>query len=354
MSETGNPYRGLPDSQFWRRAVSGIERHRLDPVVNPKFTISRTARIATAGSCFAQHISRKLMSVGFNYFVSEDAPELDAATRKARNYGTFTARFGDIYTTRQLLQLFLRAFGHFDPQEQAWQRPDGRFVDPYRPNVEPDGYNTPAAVRHWLGVHLTAVRQMFHQCDVFVFTMGLTEGWRSRIDGAVFPLAPGVVAGEFDAERHEFVNFGVHENEADMSEFLERLRKINPRAKVLLTVSPVPLIATYEPRHVLVSTTYSKSVLRVAAESMQRAYPWVDYFPSYEIITGSFNGGIYYQPDFREVTEAGVAHAMRCFTRNYLEEQQRTVAPKPVSIPLDTAPRPDLICDEEALDQIRG
>ena len=42
--------------------------------------------------------------------------------------------------------------------------------------------------------HLAMVRQMFEECDVFVFTLGLTEGWASSVDGAVYPLAPGTVA----------------------------------------------------------------------------------------------------------------------------------------------------------------
>ena len=56
------------------------------------------------------------------------------------------------------------------------------------------------------------------------------------------------------------------------------LKRLNPGVRVLLTVSPVPLIATYEPRHVLVSTTYSKSVLRVAAEQVMRRHDWVDFY----------------------------------------------------------------------------
>ena len=50
----------------------------------------------------------------------------------------------------------------------------------------------------------------------------------------------------------------------------------------------------------------SKSVLRVAAEQVAKAFEGVAYFPSYEIITGNFNRGQYYGPDLRDVTEAGV------------------------------------------------
>jgi hypothetical protein len=126
--------------------------------------------------------------------------------------------------------------------------------------------------------------------------------------------------------------------------------------RVLLTVSPVPLIATYEERHVLTATTYSKSVLRVAAETIVRETDWVDYFPSFEIITGSFNAGMYYQPDAREVTEAGVAHVMRCFSQHYLTGQQAGGSTS--GVPLQAAAQDEdageIVCDEEAIDQVRN
>ena len=61
-----------------------------------------------------------------------------------------------------------------------------------------------------------------------VFTLGLTEAWVSADDGAVFPAAPGTVAGEFDPARHRFVNFTVDEVVADLDGMIEALRAINP------------------------------------------------------------------------------------------------------------------------------
>jgi hypothetical protein len=347
-----HPYVELPAARFWRRSVAGVDRHTFDPVVAPRFRIGAQSAVATAGSCFAQHISRKLQSMGFNYLQGEPGEGLDAEARTAGQYGLFSARYGNLYTARQLLQLFQRAYGRFVPAEPAWQRPDGRWADPFRPSVEAQGFETPDAMLADRELHLAAVRRVFEHADLFVFTLGLTEGWRSRVDGAMFPLAPGVIAGEHDPTRHEFVNFGVHECEQDLAEFLVLLKSVNAGVKVLLTVSPVPLAATYEPRHVLVATTYSKSVLRVVAENCWRRFAWVDYFPSFEIITGSFNEGAYYEADHREVNALGVAHAMRCFVGNYLEGSA-TQAP-PVFVPPSTGDASSLVCDEEALDQVRN
>jgi hypothetical protein len=40
----------------------------------------------------------------------------------------------------------------------------------------------------------------------------------------------------------------------DLTEAFELLRTVNPRAKIVLTVSPVPLVATFTSRHVLQAT----------------------------------------------------------------------------------------------------
>jgi hypothetical protein len=137
-------------------------------------------------------------------------------------------------------------------------------------------------------------------------------------DGAVFPLCPGVLGGTFDKRRHEFVNLDVEDVVADVTAFVSELRAVNPEARVILTVSPVPLIATAEPRHVLVSTIASKSILRVACEKIVKGCKNVAYFPSYEIVTGGFGKTSYFAEDCRSVTEEGVAHVMRVFMRHHV------------------------------------
>lgn len=315
-----NPYASGQDYQFWRRAVSRSEAHLVDPVTHPKFTLTREDRIATAGSCFAQHISKRLGALGFNYFVPEAGEGLSEDARARGQYGVFSARYGNLYTVHQLNQLFREAMQGEHKHEIAWQRKDGRFVDPYRPSVAPEGYGSPEEVETAREEHLGHVRRVFTEADIFVFTLGLTEAWRSKADGAVFPLAPGVAGGAFDEARHEFHNFDIDETRKELGAFLDGLKGVNPGVRVLLTVSPVPLIATYEDRHVLVSTTYSKSVLRVAAQAACDGSDWVDYFPSYEIITGSPTAGMYYEEDSREVNSIGVAHAMRSFVGAYTGE----------------------------------
>jgi len=175
------------------------------------------------------------------------------------------------------------------------------------------------------------LRRMFRKLDVFVFTLGLTECWVSREDGAVFPICPGVEGGRFDDKRHAFCNETVDDVVGEMSAFLMHLARVNPDAQVILTVSPVPLAATARrDQHVLTATTYSKSVLRVAAEMLTNRFSHVHYFPSYEIITGSFSRGAYYAADLRNVLENGVSHVMGLFMKHVAGEAPEATAAESV------------------------
>lgn len=343
-----NPYWSFPSHQFWRRSVLAAGHDGVDPVVEAAFTLDANTRIGTAGSCFAQHIARRLAASGHNYIVTEAGENLDPAERSRRNYGVYSARYGNIYTARQLRQLFERAHGSFAPQDQAWRRPDGRYVDPFRPEIEPDGFESPDQVEAARAEHLAAVRKLFAGVDVLVFTFGLTEAWRSRADGTILPLCPMVVTDELDADAYEPVNFTHAEILSDLEAFIAQLRTVNPGVKVLLTVSPVPLIATFENRHVLVSTTASKAILRSAADEACRNDPAFSYFPSYEIVANPFFESSYFDPsDARSVKPEGVDHVMSVFLKHYSALGPAT---RPGSRSAELDEEQKVVCEEERLD----
>jgi len=349
-----HPYRGLPDSAYWRRAVAGAGA-MLDPVSAPFPTLAPTDRITTAGSCFAQHIARHLAASGYDFLVTEPAhPIIPPDIARRHQYGLFTARYGNVYTALQLLQLFDRAYGRFTPQDDVWDMPGGGFADPFRPSIEPDGFASIAELQSDRSHHLACVRKAFETLDVFIFTLGLTESWLSRADGAAFPLCPGVVAGTFDPDRYVFRNFRVADVTAHLRAFVTSLRRVNPTARIILTVSPVPLAATAMPNgHVLSATTYSKAVLRAAAQEIVEDVPECWYFPSYEIITGPQSGGRFFADDLRTVTEEGVAHVMATFLRHVGgSAAPAQPAPPAARDPFLTRMQDwvTVMCDEAALD----
>jgi hypothetical protein len=121
------------------------------------------------------------------------------------------------------------------------------------------------------------------------------------------------VAGTFDEARHALVNFSVAEMSADLGAFIEALRAIHPRVRIILSVSPVPLVATATHAHVLCANTYSKLALRVVADEASRRYPRVTYFPAYEIVTGLQAPPSFMGDDRRSVSPLAIQTVMFAF-----------------------------------------
>ena len=73
-----HPYSDLSDRAFWRSGVAEADPTALHDIHRPKFALDRDAAIATAGSCFAQHVGRALAGAGLNVLDVEPPPRLIA------------------------------------------------------------------------------------------------------------------------------------------------------------------------------------------------------------------------------------------------------------------------------------
>ena len=123
----------------------------------------------------------------------------------------------------------------------------------------------------------------FAKAGAFVFTFGLAEVWEDKETGGVFWR--GVPEEIFDADRHVFRLSSVEENAANIRQIIEHCRAMNRDAPVVLTLSPVPLMATFREVSCITADAVSKSVLRVALDQVVRdGREGVYYWPSYEVV----------------------------------------------------------------------
>lgn len=308
-----SPYQGLPASAFWRSAMRDPNDATIADLYRPKFDLSPQTRLMTAGSCFAQHMHRALTRAGWSVIQAEDMTDiLSSAMRQRYGYNTYSARYGNLYTARQLRQLIEDALSDAPRPALAWPKGAG-FVDALRPAVELDGLASPEDVQIARTEHLAALRDVLERADVIIFTLGLTECWIDRATGLALPTAPGTVAGAYDPDQVTFHNFSYLEVLADLQAARDLLRAHGLPARFLLTVSPVPLTATATGGHVGAASTYSKSVLRAVCGTLAETDPDFDYFPSYEIITTAAVGGPYFADNRRDPSAQGVEAVLAVF-----------------------------------------
>lgn len=348
-----NPYLNKSKKSYWRTAIAESSPFEIPEIYQAKWKISPQWNIATAGSCFAQHIHKNLRKRNFNVMEMEPAPILlPTDLHQKFGYSLYSARYGNIYTVEQLLQISKECTGLFVPQDISWER-DGKYYDALRPSVEPEGFFSKDELLIHRKHHLRQVRKMFEETDLLIFTLGLTEGWIHKESRTVYPIAPGAMAGEFNEEIYEFKNFTYTEIVNSFIEFLSILIELRPGKelpKIILTVSPVPLTATGTDEHILKANTYSKSVLRSVAGFLASTYDFIDYFPSYEIVTNPLARGMFYEANLRSVRAQGVALVMKTFFDEH--DGQTYIAPLELKHghPLNVSDSSNVYCDESNLD----
>lgn len=331
-----HPYRTLPDAAFWAKAVAA--RHPADWAgLAPPLDL--TGPIATLGSCFARHLGPALRARGCDWLECEPAPAFlidDRAAAEAFGFGLFSVRCGNIYTARQLRQLAEEACGERQPIEPVWRRSERRgerWVDALRPGVDPVGRASAAEVLAERALHLAAVRAMLATAAVVVVTLGQTEAWSDARDGTVYPSAPGTRGGTWDPARHHLLRQRYPDVAADVLAFRALLNRLNPAARLVLSVSPVPLAATATGGHVLTASMAAKATLRAVAGDLADDHPDIAYAPAWDLLASHPARAMMFNPDLRTINPAGVALVMGHVLGH---------APEPTE---DNA----AICDEDAL-----
>lgn len=346
------PYDELSSTKKWTTAANWAQfSEPIDPHEGEtsKIPLDKNIKIVSAGSCFAQRISQNLQQNNFNYLITEKAPNsLPISISKEYNYGVYTARFGNIYTPRQLLQLFERSFSEFNPLLKSWPTKDNTFIDPFRPRIQPDGFATEAELLLDKEIHLEKVREMFCDADVFIFTLGLTECWLDSRDGAILPACPGRGYGEYEPSIYKFHNMTHAEIFEDLLNLINKIRNINNEIRFIFTVSPVPLAATMTNNHIAVANTYSKSVLRGAAGELAAMYDFIDYFGSYEILNHSYRSHIYWDGDMRTPSTAGLSAVFKSFYNFFCKEEEGLILTEKIRDSNDQKFE-TIDCDEEEL-----
>ncbi len=351
-----NPYQGCVPQQFWRTAVAEAgESDLFGGIWSPKFPLGMGTSFVTAGSCFAQHISKWLIRNGYNWLDSEPAPgNLDASEREANGYGVFSFRTGNIYTAALLRQWIEQSLSGAPTVDEVFEE-NGRYFDPLRPLIAANGFDDKVQLLAARQHTLDCIRTTVSKADVFVFTLGLTEAWQST-EGYVYPICPGTAKGEFNPQMVRFVNYGYEDTIADLTAAFDAIGAVNPSVKFLLTVSPVPLTATASDQHVLPATTYSKSVLRSTAGYLASVRDDVDYFPSFELIASPPIKGRYYAANKRSVTPEGVDFVMRHFA-HALSASPETESVKSEQLPTTARSTPeeeDVLCEDALLEAWSG
>jgi hypothetical protein len=169
-------------------------------------------------------------------------------------------------------------------------------------------------------IHRREIMQMvtsrISQCRVVIITLGLVEVWRDNTANVfINRLIPGMLSSYPD--RYELHLTSFVENLLNLERIHGLLSQFGHQdVQIVVTVSPVPLQATFSGEDVVIANTHSKSLLRAVAQEWATSHENVHYFPSYEIVQNS-DRSLTWEEDMRHVKGEVVRHIMSLFLHNY-------------------------------------
>lgn len=252
----------------------------VEPFIGPQ------TNVVAFGSCFAANIGRYLTGLGFNV----------PTQREGRAY---VQRVSDgLVNVFAIAQQFEWAWENRVPSVELWH---GWKAEDY-------GYDEEVRL---------ATRQLFDEADVFILTLGLSEIWYDEPTGEVFWRA--VPEDKFDPERHKFRVATPQETLDKLRDICRLIRAHRPQARIVFTLSPVGLAATFRPIPAFSANSVSKAILRTAIDliySEARAHDAnLYYFPSYEMVLHGFRNA--FRTDLRHPHPHALEANMKAFERYF-------------------------------------
>lgn len=294
---------------------------KCNPRLTPRFTLPVGATVFTIGSCFARNMEMYLSKLGYKLpMLDFTVPKEEWASRPQGILNKYTpaAIFQELQWTAQILKRD-GVVREEDCRKFAYEV-DAGVVDNNLAGFVPVSRDRFLERRRAI---YDAFRHAF-DADCVTITLGLIECWFDEERQIYIQQAPVTSIGlRKQCERKvRFVRLDYDACLDFVQRSLALIRELNPRAKVLITVSPVPLEATFTDEDVITANLYSKSVLRAVAGKITESSGDVAYFPSYEKVMLTRNWSSY-ESDLRHVSDGAVADIVLELTRSYFPVSDR-------------------------------
>ncbi|MCC6948569.1 MAG: GSCFA domain-containing protein [Bradyrhizobiaceae bacterium] len=306
----------------WPTARRRIRSGLVMPEIAPSFRIKPGDEVFTMGSCFARniedHLARLGCKISTHAFVLPAHELRQGVSGSGRGLTLFTTPvFRQIIEWSERIMQRDRRVSAAECEPYAFCLPDGMVLDLGLSDVTPVSHERFVARRQELfDVYLRAF-----SADSVVLTPGLIEAWFDTKSNQYIHITPVLNGSPLDNSRFEFDVIGYQQCLDDLNAVIRAIRRHNPNARFIVTVSPVPLYTTFTGQDIIVANSQSKGTLVAACTEVCRQNEFVDYFPSYEAVTLSRRG--VWQKDRRHVTDRFVAKIVESVSRHYIEGRER-------------------------------
>lgn len=264
-------------SDFLGDLIPLIKNHIAINLKNHEKFINQNTRFFTMGSCFARSISLSLSQRGFHSNHLEISEYVNT---------TFANK----------------AFVDWMKAPEITNQVNSRFKE-----LIPTGWSEKNTL------------QLIKSSNVFIITLGVAPAFFDRETGEFQLPRPTTLNSRVLAEKYIFRTTTVEENVDNVMYLIDFVRSISPEIKIVITVSPVPILASFEFESCVQADCLSKSVMRLVAHEVvnNRGLQNIIYWPSFEVFRwGGSNASSFYSADDGaawHVSEAKVSSTVEAF-----------------------------------------
>lgn len=293
----------------WKSVVTRARDAAVLARSSDRVGITKQDDIFCVGSCFARNIERKLVERGYRVISHPNfAPP-----------GKPFAAIPHIYNIRSIVNEFRWGLtdGGPDPEE-AFVADEQGFL--YDPHATVDTFRGPADVVRARRAGIRSNMRGARTCRILIITLGLVEVWYDRKTETYINTTLPQFLIDREPERYVLRVLDYQACLDGLEEFWQLLKQHGrPDVEIFLSVSPVPLVATFTKDDVLVANTYSKATQMAAARDFASRHANVHYVPSFESVTNS-SRKLAWKGDLRHVTDEVVGRVTGMFLAQQLAD----------------------------------
>jgi hypothetical protein len=263
---------------------------KTDLVVTPSTPIHLHDSVATFGSCFADVIGNYLTTNKFNVLNNP---------------------FGTVYNPISIHRI-LQMIGRKEmPDEIDFVESQGTFFN-YQFHSSFYG-SSQEALKEKIYTQIKLAHECLKSCQVVILTYGTAFVYRRKDNQQIVANCHKMPSSLF---AKELISAEMIVNSA--LETIALLKELNPKVRVVTTVSPVR-----HTKDTLPLNSVSKSILRLCTHELQKS--GVDYFPAYEVMMDDLRDYRFYKSDRIHPTEEAESYIIEKFGEQYFDSTTKNL-----------------------------
>ncbi len=277
------------------------------PSFMPDLQLDHRESIACFGSCFAEHMAKRLQDAKFDCLLNP---------------------FGIQYNPISIAQSIDQILEDYSFCDRDLVKNESRWFSLLHHSTYSD--KKADALKNKLQKAASEAKQKLQQTKLFIFTFGTAYYYQHKATDIIAANCHKLPQEQFDKKR-----FSAEEITKHFSNTLDKLFRIHPDAHFIFTVSPI--------RHAkdgLIENTRSKASLHLSIEAILKQYPQAIYFPSYEIMMDDLRDYRFYGPDMLHPTPTAIEYIWKHFTEYTFSKETHALSKQITAIQSAVAHRP--------------